>query len=276
MDPDAPLTPGAMLFGLFALILLVVATGIVVGLALQEQNVSLPSPVDVVVYEILDSTACIEAQVTAISNNLTFRRNIYILTTEPSRVLGIADFVPNCFFVPVVAAGPSQREITEQMFANVSNLRSSDVIPHVADRFLFMGNTTVPFRNVSENSLFYGSRPRAFNVFRDVAEVATLVDYFTYTAPSLVGQFVFVGNNPLTSIEDFLLFSISQDLIVVRNDFMRDVFVNRNSDMLIANYEAQFSKLDSSPPLFATFHVTGTDIQQGFNALGAYLTNHFI
>lgn len=275
-DPDSPLTPGAMLFGLFALILLVIATGVVVGLALNEQQVSLPANVDLVVYEVPESSACLEAQVVALTKNMGFRRNIYVLTTNPERSLGVCDYSGNCFFVPVAAPGPTQREVTEQMFANVALLTSVTDVPPIADRFMFLGNTTLPFRTVGESSLFYSSRPRAFNVFRDAAEVATLADYFTYTAPSVVGRTSFVGSTPADSIQNFLLFSISQDQIVVRNDFLRDVFVNGNTAQLTANYEAQFAKLESSAPLFATFHVTGADLAAGYAALGQFLTQRFV
>lgn len=275
-DPDAPLTPGAMLFGLFALILFVIATGVVVGLALQEQQVNLPNQVDLVCYEIPESQSCIEAQVVALSQNLKFRRNIYILTTNPERELGICDFVWGCYWVPCTAPGPTQKELNDQMFANVTQLVSLTDIPAIADRFMFFGNTTMPYRNVSENALFYSNRPRAFNIFRDAAEVATLQPYFTFTSPCCVGRTSFVDSSPSDAITNFMLFSMSQDQIVVRNDFLRDIFVNRNSQPLIDNYESQFNKLDSNPPLFATFHVTGNDIADAYTALGAYLTNHFV
>lgn len=272
-EVDEPLTPGAMLIGLVFLIALVIATGVVIGLALSQKETTLPSPIDIVVYETPESVPVLEPQLTAIVQNMPFRNNIYILTSNPARANGPANLtnISQAFFARVTLTGTTQEEVVREFFNFIPQLKDLSNVPNIADHFLFLGNQTVPFRTINTSTLFYNKRPRAFNVFRDTAEVTTLSPFFTYTAPCFVAQTKFAG----VSIENFLLLSISQDRIVLRNDFMRDIFVNQDTGELQNNYNIQFSELVRKSPLFASFHVTGQNQTSAFEDLGRFLKQEF-
>lgn len=267
---ERPMHSTSMLFCVVLLFVLIIAVGVVFGVALNEQTQSYPQDIDIVVIE--NNSGSLNAQVTAIANNLAFRRNIFIMTSEAGRVNGPANIpnVENAFYFVFAPSGITQKEKIKSYFSGVSN------IPEIASHFLFLGDYSVPFRIMSKNSFFYGTRPRAFNVFRDASELVYLEPFFSFTAPAIVGQTAFVNNGQTDPMQTFVLLELSQDRAVLRNDFNRDIFVYTSDPIYVTNYNMQFSEITSNPPLFATFHVTGSDLNSGYDAVATFLNQQFI
>ena len=272
---DEPMTYSWMLFFVVFIFILVISTAVVVGVAVSQYGDSLPQNIDIVVCE-RDREITL-AQVTAIDQNMNFRRNIYIQTSLHDN--GPANFtdISQVYYVNFTPVDPMNPEVLNEYFLAINTIKNVTNVPDVADHCMFLADQTVPFRFIQKANLFYGNRPRVFNFLRDKAETDFFATYFNYTAPCFVMETKLFDDIPQPgNVENFMLFSVSQQRLTLRNDFNRDIFVNADNVPLISNYTKQFSELVSSNPLFATFHVTGTEQVKANASLALFLNAQFV
>lgn len=265
-----PTNYGWMALFVVFLFILVIATAVVIAVSVSQQSSNLPQEIDVIIVD--RDRGLAQPQVNAINSNMAFRRNIYILGPHATGAAD-ADFpnVTNVFYVNFVPVDPVSPTVLDEYFLAVQSIAG------VANHAVFLADQTVPFRWIDKAYMFYGTRPRMFNIFRDTAETTFLAPYFNYTCPALVEDVSIFARLPdPPTVQNFVLFEISQARVTLRNDFNRDIFVNADNTQLIANYNQQFSELVNNTPLFATFHVTGTDQTFANAALAVFLSAQFV
>jgi len=131
----------------------------------------------------------------------------------------------------------------------------------ISDNAIFLSDMTIPFRNVEKGFMFYDSRPRMFNIFREQSEVNFFQNYFEApvngisgedTMPTLVTDLVKLKEEPQTW-QDLVFREVTEERVTLRDDLNRDIFV---VSTMLPNAEKQFDKLTNNRPLFATFHVS--------------------
>lgn len=270
--------------------LFIIAIIVLAVLSTENNQSSLPSTIDIVIIERseLDNT---QQQVTAINDFMTFRNNIYILTS--SHPDGEADFdnISNVFYVNFTESGTTYENQLNSYFLEMSAIKNKDnSVPNIQQHAIFLGDQTYPMRGVRKEYLFCnGSNPRLFNIFRDQSEInffngSTLSDnitIFNYTAPFLVSNLALFTDAPAVStVEDFMLLELTEEQATLRSDLNRDILLKGVPGVdYIDNYQSQFTTLDDKPPYFATFHISGsigsTERQQAVNSLHDYLINKF-
>jgi len=274
-EPEKKVSYEWMLCFVVVLFVLVISTVVVVGVAVSQYGDSLPQNIDVVIVE--RDRGITLSQVTSIDQNMNFRRNIYIQTANHAN--GPANFIGinNVYYINFTPIDPQSAEVLNEYFLAMNSIRNLTDVPDITDHAMFLADQTIPFRFIQKTHLFYGHRPRVFNIFRDKSETDFLQVYFNYTCPCFVVETTLFDQlpNPQT-IQDFVLFSISQQRLTLRNDFNRDVFVNADNSALTLNFTKQFSELVTCNPLFATFHVTGTQTTIANQALAAFLLAQFV
>jgi hypothetical protein len=263
------------------LIVLFVATITVLAVSVSQSFASLPADIDVVIIE--RDRGILLAQAIAINQNMNFRRNIYILTDTPGRVNGPANLshnIENAFFVVDPNPNSTPETVLNAYFLFQNKIKGITNVPDIAQHAIFLADQTVPFQFIQKSFFFYGTRPRMFNIFRDAAETTFLASYFTYTCPALVENLALLdeleaGGSAVT-VNDFVLFEIAQERVVLRNDFNRDIFVNASDAAQVTNTAKQYSLINGNPPLFSTFHITGTSQDVAAASLAAFLTAYFV
>lgn len=147
-------------------------------------------------------------------------------------------------------------------------------IPEIADHAIYLSDMTVPFRPVKKNYMFYQSRPRMFNVFREQSEVNFFASYLELpTMPVLCTNLVKLKEPPQTW-QDLVFREVTEERLVNREDMNRDIFV---VSTMPANVQTQFDKLVSVPPIFATFHINpdAPDPELANTTLAAFLIKQF-
>jgi hypothetical protein len=270
-EEEQPMSYSWMFAIVVILIILFIATITVVAVSVSQYSASLPTDIDIVLIE--SANGILLPQATAIDHNMNFRRNIYVLTNVTGRANGPATLgnIANIFYVVTGVLDLNESFLFQNQIRGIAN------VPDIAPHAIFLADYTVPFQFIEKSFLFYGNRPRMFNIFRDTAETTFLASYFTYTVPTLVENVALLDEiGPLGTVNDYVLFEISQERVVLRNDFNRDIFVNASNAAQVTNTTKQYSELDSTPPLFATFHVTGTNQTTANESLAAFLLAEFI
>ncbi len=252
---NEPMTYGWMFAILIFIVILFLVTITVTAIALSQYKASLPSDIDIVIME--TPRGIIVPQLLSINQHMGFRRNIYILT--PTNVNGPAylNIVPNAYYVTFDSGTPVFEDNINLNFLFQSQIKNIPSVPDISNYAIFLADQTLPFRNISKSLFFYGNRPRMFNIFRNTAETTLLTTFYNYTAPALVADLSILSNS--TSVTDFVFFTISQQRAVTRNEVNRDIFVNESSPYFTTNTNSQYTELNNNPPLFATFHDSGTN-----------------
>lgn len=249
-------------------ITLAIVTIVVIVIALEPSNNDIPESIDVVLYQSTEpvrSTRYIP-QSKAVRKFLTWARNVYVLSSLANPGW---DPVLNVEIVPFSGSAL-------QGFEYMPN------IPGISTHAIFLSDMTFPFRDVPKSYLFYQSRPRMFNIFRDQAEVYFLSKYLELpTMPVLVtdlekfSETTRVLNKSSTNTwQDLVFREITEERVMLREDMNRDVFV---VSTLPDNAKIQFEKLKANPSLFATFHVNSQDPDKvsSNNVLLTFLSTHF-
>ncbi len=270
-EEEQPMSYSWMFAIVVVLIILFIATITVVAVSVSQYDASLPTDIDIVLIE--SSNGILLPQATAIDNNMNFRRNIYVLTNIEGRVNGPATLgtIGNIFYIVTGDLDLHESFLSQNQIRGIAN------VPDIAPHAMFLADYTVPFQFIQKSFLFYGNRPRMFNIFRDTAETTFLASYFTYTVPTLVENIALLDElGPTATLHDYVLFEISQERVVLRNDFNRDIFVNASNAAHVTNTTKQYAELDSTPPLFATFHITGTNQATANESLVAFLNSEFV
>ena len=241
---------------IFVVLILALITGtiVIVIFATHEKHESLPDKIDVVLYD--RGRGRSDQQVIACRQNITFVNNIYILSstiTEKSTV-------QNVTYLPFSGSISSCLEFIPK-------------IPGIAEHAMFLSDQTFPFRKITKKYMFYGQRPRLFNIFRDQSEVNFFTAWLEETMPTFVMSVSLLRDS--TDWKTFIFKEVTSERTALRHDMNRDIFI---TSALSANSAKQLSILDSVSPIFATFHISETDPNQTeANAqLTKYLREKFV
>ena len=226
------------------LIILVLVVGLIAGiivivvLALENTSSTIPEQVDVVLYQSTDPdrSARYVSQSKAVRKHMTWIRNIYLLSST------LPDTDNKDLRITVVNFKGS---------SYVDAFQYMPSIPGIAEHAIFLSDMSYPFREIRKNYMFFQNRPRIFNLLRDKAEEQFLSEYFELpTMPILVASLEKLKDASWTQL---VFKEITEERVVLREEMNRDVFV---VNAMLSNAKSQFDKLLSSPPLFATFHIS--------------------
>ncbi len=223
-------------------LLFAIATIVIIVIALDPSQSNIPANVDVVLYQSSspsDRMYRYIAQSKAVWRHMGWVRNVYLLsqyvTVGYNEVLGIE--------------GVRFTGTDAEAFMHCSQ------IPGISSHFIYLSDRTVPFRHISKSYLFMQSIPRMFNVWRDTQETNLFASYFELpTMPCVVASTEQLKR--ASSWVQFVYQQVSETRVISREDLDRDVFVCTGHD---DNVSAQFDKLVSNPPYFATFHINAND-----------------
>lgn len=278
-------------FAIFIIIFMIATIGIVWASTLNANSV-LPELIDIVIIERSELTN-LKAHVNAINNFMTFRNNIYILTPNQPDGNAAEDMgVNNVFYCNFTESGTTYQNKLDSYFLEMPNIKNKDnEVPDIQTHAIFLGDQTYPMFKIEKSFLYFGERPRMFNVFRDQAEInffngltvaADDITTFNYTTPSLVSNIELFTDAPAVStVKDFISLEITEERATLRHDINRDILLRGVSGVDYSdNYTMQFTTLDDNPPYFATFHISGatssTERIQAVTALKTYLTTKFL
>jgi len=266
------------------LLLFVIAAFIVAMVAVYQSGTSLPDTIDIVIIE-QSGTAnrgTTKQQSIAIASNMGFRNNIFILT--PNHPTGNATpdtTVSNCYYVNFTPVGTTPTDILNSYFLEQQNIQNlSGGVPNIAANAIFLSDMTFPFSTIYE-SYFYTNvnslRPTMFNFFRDASEQAFLAQYYNHTVPTMVQTMSLFSGTAGITLEQYVMFEITQQRATLNNAINRDVLVDGDA-AYVNNVEIQFNNLNNNTPMFATFHITGATpdaVAAATTATAEYLTTKF-
>lgn len=237
-----------------------IVTVVIVVIALEPSSTDVPEELDVVLYQSPQPSRLVRyvPQSKAVWKHMPWVRKIFVLSQYANPGW---DPVLNVQVVPFTG---TETEAFEFM----------PLVPEIASHALFLSDRTLPFRAVKKSYLFYQTRPRMFNVFRDQAEVNFLASYLELpTLPVLATDLSKLNEVPRTW-QDLVFREMTEERVVSREDMNRDVFV---ASTLLSNSQKQFDKLVSAPPLFATFHLhpNDPDVITANQTLTTFLSQQF-
>jgi hypothetical protein len=222
-----------------------------------------PKDIDVILLD--QNRGLLAAQIKAVKKYMPWYKTLRVVTTV--RDSGTADGVT---YTHLPTAGVLLH----------TGFMATASIDGVADHAIFLSDYTLPFRRVEKSYLYYGSRPRMFNYFRDKSEedfFQNTLSYNTDTLPTLVYSTVALKTiqddtklDVTAKINRFIFQVVTEDRVVLRNDMNREVFIDA---AIPENADTQFAKLKSYAPVFATFHPK--DDGTSLDKVVALLTAHF-
>lgn len=219
-----------------------VVTVVIVVMALEYVPEALPEQMDVVLYQSPETSRMMRyvPQSKAVWRHMPWVNRVYVLSQFASPGYDQALDVHFVAFTGTVS------EAFEFM----------PDIPEISSHAIFLGDMTVPFREVKKTYLFYQSIPRMFNVFREQSEVNFFQTYLELPTMPVLSTDMSKLKEPPQTWQDLVYREVTEERVVNREDMNRDVFV---VSTMLSNVQAQFDKLVSSPPLFATFHINPAD-----------------
>jgi len=238
-------------FWVFVIVIIGFLGGVIaiIAVAIADVNNNLPDQIDAVIYD--KGRGRYKAQIKAVQKYMGFINHIYVLSTS-SLDENVGDgSIPVSF---KVVSGATTQELA---FEEISQW---DVI---GENVMFLSDRTFPCYKIYKTYLFYSDRPRLFNVMQDQAEVNFFKDtadkdnplnYWEDTIVTMVGKKEYMGNH--NNVQEYLFDEITREQVVLRNDMNRNIFVNSAN---AASSATQFKNLESQRPLFATFHISGSD-----------------
>jgi hypothetical protein len=143
----------------------------------------------------------------------------------------------------------------------------------IADRAVFLGDTTFPYRKMDKTMLFDGDRSRIFNFFKPAEYTTFFGAFLNSTLPTFVQDTSLFSRLRAVSasdrLQELLLLEKTERGYTIHNCFNRDVMLNGDA-AFAANRALQLDELKSNKPVFATFHITG-DAPTALSELAAHL-----
>lgn len=224
------------------LLLFLVGSIVIVIIAIEEGGQTLPEKIDVVLFIRPGSStpltlraARYKTQARAVQKYMPWVNKIWVLS--PTHASGEdADL------------GVTYVNVNKDTVAGAFEYMPS--ITDIAEYAIFLSDQTYPFRPVKKSFLFFDSRPRMFNIFREQSEVNLLQEYLEDTMPTLVTEIKKLNKDPKTW-QKLVFREITSNRVVLRNDMNRDILMDGG---MTDNLEDQFTQLTNNRPLFATFH----------------------
>lgn len=228
-------------------IVFLVAALVIVVIATTGQSTQLPKDIDVILLD--RNRGLLKAQLKAVKKYMGWCKRIRVMSlTESGEIDGVT-------YTKLPAVEASQSVLDVAFIATAS-------VDGISDHAIFLADYAIPFRSVPKSYLFYGTRPRLFNYFRDTAEEVFFTSILKYDLGTLP---TFVYHTPTVKlvnddsklatvsakINQFIFQSVTEERVVVRNDMNREIFIDAT---LTDNADIQFAKLGSVAPVFATFH----------------------
>lgn len=222
----------------FFIALLLIASIVIVVLALETGDADLPETIDVV---LLDRGRDRErGMANAVLKYMDWVNNIYVLSSDHSGV---------------------QNGLTYVSFSGTQAEAFNFIpeIPGISAHAIFLSDQTIPCRRVHKTYLFNMERPRAFNVLESQAYVQQFATVREALEPVMVADVENIRKSELTGGEtnDYVLRTAVTDIISVNNSMKRDLFLYSTVSDWSAIADGQIESLEEEPPLFATFHITG-------------------
>lgn len=264
---------------IFSLIIIgfVIATIVLINVVINRDEDMLPDKVDIVVAVRPDhhNRNLLVNQVKSISKRMKFRRNIYILSPTANDGSAFGDTgVKNSYYVSFKPTTMDDSDDFDQKLLNEMYLQMPLInkrkgqVPDIADHAIFMADMTFPMREIKKKYLFYGERPRMFNIFRDEAEVKYLSKemYLNYTVPTVVSDIALLkkvkknaidrDRDYVSELTNFILFEITEKRATIMNTMNKDLIINGDQHMA-NNRVKQFKNTKDHLPYFVTFHISG-------------------
>lgn len=233
------------ILGVVFMVFLITSIAVVV-IAVTGNSSSLPKKIDIVLFD--RGQGVLAPQLKAVKKYMLWVNTIYVLSTTADN--GTVDGVT---YVKFASADQNAAFL------------AIESIDGISDHALFLADYTFPCRKVLKQYLFYGDRPRLFNYFRDYAEEVFIADlgFQINTLATLVLNIPLLKEikdetklSAAETVNRYLFRATTEERVVVRNDMNREIYI----DATIAdNVTAQFAKLKSAPPVFATFHSKDVD-----------------
>ncbi len=220
-------------------LLFLVASIVIVIVAVSNSGASLPKHIDLVLHD--RGNGLLASQLKAVQKYMTFCHKIFVLSpTKTGDIEGVT-------YIPFTSTNVGEGFLAMATIADV------------ADHAMYLGDSVYPFRKIRKTYLFFGDRPRMFNAFRDASE-QVFFESAGYSYAEKLPTFVVdikilkevnaAGGTTQAKLNSLYFRSITEDRVVIRNDINREVFIN---DGAADNVTKQFTKLDDYPPLFGTF-----------------------
>lgn len=223
---------------LLVVICLALLAGVItiIILSMEYTNQSIPSEIDVVLYEkagegdrILRHTY----QAKALVKYMSWVNKIYILSSTHS---GYNEELQATY---VSFAGTD-----EQGFEYMPK------IPGISSHAIYLSDRTFPMKPIQKTFFYTYGYSRLFNLFRDQSEVTFFQNYMELpTMPSFVAD--------MSRLSDYewvtaMWREVSEGNVILRNDMNRDLMIVGSEP---ENAELQFNATESAKPLFFTLHV---------------------
>lgn len=211
---------------------------------------NLPDHIDVVLFQrsTLPRDRFIH-QAKAVRKNMEFIERIYVLHPDPGKHL-THDESLNLTYVHL------ETDNAQEAFMKAADMYSNEELD---DRhIIFLSDQTLPWSTIHKTYLFSGDQARMFSAFRNAAVTTTFIDYFESQTTSETAVLVEEASLIRSSDNDYtkyLFRASTEQRVILRNDLSRDIFAKSNMQ---DNFNTQATELDESPPLFVTFHVTGS------------------
>ncbi len=241
-------------FIIFALIITIIVITIV---GIEQAAAELPDKIDVVLYNQPDVAHRKDRyiyQARAIKKYMGFVNKVYVLNSGKTGDNTDLDVT----FVDFTGT-------EAEAFQHMNNISG------ISEHAIFFSDYTLPMFTVYKTNLFAGgAKPRLFNYFRDAAEVGFYSSYLETTLPAFVGKMSTLGET--TTWQDYLFRETTEERVVLRNDFVKDVFVVSS---MTQNSDLQFKNIKDYRPLFTTFHISGADLDAANQKLNVFLTSQF-
>lgn len=211
---------------------------------------NLPDHIDVVLFQ--RSTLPRDRflhQARAIRKNMEFVERIYVLHPDPNRHKTRDDHL-DLTYIHLETDNAREAFMKAADMYDVNELEERHII--------FLSDQTLPWSAIQKTYLFSGEQARMFSAFRNATVTSTFVDYFESQTTSETAVLVEEASLIRSSSNDYtkyLFRSSTEQRVILRNDLSRDIFAKSDMD---DNFKLQVEKLEESPPLFITFHVTAS------------------
>ncbi len=228
----------------------------------------LPKDIDVVLVDRPGalSKGVIAEQVALVDRNMKFRRNIYILSSSPTGPATTFD-AKNVFFSNFTPTSTDPAVSLRECYLAMGG------IVGIAERAIFLGDATFPYRRMDKTLLFDGERPKMFNFFKPVDYTSFYAPFLNETLPCFAQDTLLFARLQSTTLDDqlreLLMLERTEHGYSVHHGFNRDVLLNGDASFA-SNRAIQLEELAADKPIFATFHVSG-DAPTVLTELAAHL-----
>lgn len=238
---------------LFAIVVLVVVA--------MFQSEDLPDKIDVVMVDL--GRARHSKQIEAVKDYMPWFCKIHVLSPNPPSRNDYGSDIRFIQWSPD-AANTTRESQLKQAMQYIPSL--SDVGTHA----IFLGDATFPFRRIWKTQLFHDKRPRMCAFLRDEPEANFMMSELNYTCPVMPME---VENmRTAQTVDEMVKKELAREGLFLVNYMNRDVFVR---SAWLEDATEQFNRLEDEKPMFATFHISGTDLTAASKHAQSFIDSYF-